>query len=334
MCVFWLISAYNTQNLLRQQAERLGQTLAQQTATQLTELVLANDLISMNVVLSGITRNSTIAEVAVLNIDREIVAAAAGTQAPVETIIPLPVKLNALEGVYLAPILLTDSVAGYIRLRLDLSYIEVGLVNNFLFVIAATLILIAVAATLTTTYFQYLISFPINLLAFSISNIRKGNGQSGEIRVKYKTLDQIFKDSLDRSIKKTAKDIRYKQGVIKRYQEVLSLMTAKTPPRKVFWNYDSIKAICNIEFADRKTIEGDKVVVKQIPYLRPYTTISHNMTKDQTRIIRIYFQHQSQSIEILQKSIRLIELYQGEHLDKEEVQYQLKKMTEDLWIKI
>ena len=174
MCVFWLISAYNTQNLLRQQAERLGQTLAQQTATQLTELVLANDLISMNVVLSGITRNSTIAEVAVLNIDREIVAAAAGTQAPVETIIPLPVKLNALEGVYLAPILLTDSVAGYIRLRLDLNYIEVGLVNNFLFVIAATLILIAVAATLTTTYFQYLISFPINLLAFSLSNIRKG----------------------------------------------------------------------------------------------------------------------------------------------------------------
>ena len=174
MCVFWLISAYNTQNLLRQQADSLGQTLAQQTAIQLTELVLANDPISMNVVLSGITRDSTIAEIAVLNIDGEIVAIAAGAQTAVETIIPLPVTLNALEGVYLAPILLADSVAGYIRLRLDLSYIEVGLVNNFLFIIAATLILIAVAATLTTTYFRYLISFPINLLAFSISNIRKG----------------------------------------------------------------------------------------------------------------------------------------------------------------
>ena len=174
MCVFWLISAYNTQNLLRQQADSLGQTLAQQTAVQLTELVLANDPISMNVVLGGITRDSTIAEIAVLNIDGEIVAVAAGAHTPVETIIPLPVTLNALEGVYLAPILLADSVAGYIRLRLDLSYIEVGLVNNFIFVIAATLILIAVAATLTTTYFRYLISFPINLLAFSISNIRKG----------------------------------------------------------------------------------------------------------------------------------------------------------------
>lgn len=174
MCAFWLISAYNTQNLLRQQADSLGQTLAQQTAIQLTELVLANDLISMNVVLVGITRDSTIAEVAVLNTNNEIIAAASGTSAPIKTIIPLPVTLNALEGVYLAPILLADSVAGYIRLTLDLSYIEVGLVNNFLYVIAASLLLMAVAATLTTTYFQYLISFPINLLAFSISNIRKG----------------------------------------------------------------------------------------------------------------------------------------------------------------
>ncbi len=114
MCVFWLISAYNTQNLLRQQADSLGQTLAQQTAVQLTELVLANDPISMNVVLGGITRDSTIAEIAVLNIDGEIVAVAAGAHTPVETIIPLPVTLNALEGVYLAPILLADSVAGYI----------------------------------------------------------------------------------------------------------------------------------------------------------------------------------------------------------------------------
>jgi uncharacterized membrane protein affecting hemolysin expression len=42
MCVFWLISNYNTQNILRQQADNLGNILAQQTATQLTELVLAS----------------------------------------------------------------------------------------------------------------------------------------------------------------------------------------------------------------------------------------------------------------------------------------------------
>ena len=39
MCIFWLISSFNTQNLLRQQADGLGQSLARQTAAQLTELM-------------------------------------------------------------------------------------------------------------------------------------------------------------------------------------------------------------------------------------------------------------------------------------------------------
>ena len=45
MCVFWLISSYNTRNLLQRQADALGEALAEQTATQLTELVLALSLI-------------------------------------------------------------------------------------------------------------------------------------------------------------------------------------------------------------------------------------------------------------------------------------------------
>jgi len=174
MCIFWLISNYNTQNLLRQQADNLGLAIAQQTAIQLTELVLANDMISMNVVLSSLIRDSSIAEIAVLNIDNDIIATAAGTQSDVSAIIPLPFELNSLQGEYIAPISLADSVAGYVRLRLDLSYIEAGIVNNFLFVLAATVLLLLLAATLTSTYFQYLISFPLKLLTFSISNIRNG----------------------------------------------------------------------------------------------------------------------------------------------------------------
>ncbi len=174
MCVFWLISNYNTQNILRQQADSLGNTLVRQTATQLTELVLANDLISMNVFLGELARNSSITEIAVINIDNEIIAAARSEQDNQSTIIPLPISLNRVQTDYLAPINVADSIAGYVRLSLDLSYIEIGIVNNFLFVLAATLLLLVIAATLTTTYFQYLISFPSNLLAFAISNIRKG----------------------------------------------------------------------------------------------------------------------------------------------------------------
>tara|TARA_R110002073_G_scaffold24112_2_gene81547 strand:+ start:246 stop:1538 length:1293 start_codon:yes stop_codon:yes gene_type:complete len=174
MCVFWLISNYNTQNILRQQADNLGNTLAQQTASQITELVLANDLISMNVYLGNLARNTTISEIAVVNIDNDIIAAARSAPSTAATIIPLPVALNRVQAEYRAPVTVADSTAGYVRLSLDLSYIEVGIVNNFIFLLGATILLLLVAAALVTTYFQYLISFPANLLAFAISNIRKG----------------------------------------------------------------------------------------------------------------------------------------------------------------
>ena len=174
MCVFWLITNYNTQNLLRQQADQLGRTLAQQTAIQLTELVLANDMISMNVVLSSLTRDSAIAEISVLSISNEVIASASGNPVPARTFIPLPIPLTRLQAQYQAPINLADSIAGFVQIRLDLSYIEATLVNNLLFVVAATVLLMIVAAALVSTYFQYLVSFPANLLAFAISNIRKG----------------------------------------------------------------------------------------------------------------------------------------------------------------
>ena len=94
MCIFWLISSFNTQNLLRQQADGLGQSLARQTAAQLTELMLANDLISMNVVLGNLARDSSIAEVSVVNVDNEIMASASGSEMQVETLIPLPFSLS------------------------------------------------------------------------------------------------------------------------------------------------------------------------------------------------------------------------------------------------
>ncbi|MBL4580583.1 MAG: hypothetical protein JKY29_02100, partial [Gammaproteobacteria bacterium] len=114
MCVFWLISNYNTQNILRQQADNLGNVLAQQTATQLTELVLANDMISMNVILGNLARNSSIGEIAVVNIDNEIIAAARSELETPATIIPLPIQLNKVQADYIAPINVAGSTAGYV----------------------------------------------------------------------------------------------------------------------------------------------------------------------------------------------------------------------------
>lgn len=175
MCVFWLISSYNSRNLLQQQADALGQSMTQQTAIQLTELVLANDLISMNVVLSGLTRDAAIAEITVLGVDNNIIAAASSQAQSMEPILPLPVPLATLSAEYRAPITLPDSVIGYVQLRLNLDYIEVGTINNLLLVAGATVLLVLVGLVMTSTYFQYLVSFPSNLLAYSLSKIREGD---------------------------------------------------------------------------------------------------------------------------------------------------------------
>ena len=174
MCAFWLISNYNTRNVLQQQADRLGQTLAQQTATQLTELVLANDLISINVILGNLTRNSAIAEIALLGVDNNILASASNAMAVATPIIPLPFALAAIQQEYRAPIAVSNSTAGYVRVILDLSYIETALVNNLLFITATTVLLLLLGAMLTNSYFQYMVAFPAKLLAFSLANIRKG----------------------------------------------------------------------------------------------------------------------------------------------------------------
>ena len=175
MCVFWLISSYNTRNLLQRQADALGETLAKQTAAQLTELVLANDLISMNVVLTSLSQAAGIEEIAVYSVDNSVIATASSRGEPLLPLIPLPVPLAAISALYEAPIALPDSVAGYVRLQLNLDYIEVGAVNNMLLVIGATALLLIVATLISNTYFQYLVSFPTNLLSFALSNIRKGD---------------------------------------------------------------------------------------------------------------------------------------------------------------
>ncbi len=175
MCVFWLISSYNTRNLLQQQADTLGQTLAQQSAIQLTELVLANDLISMNVVLSNLVRDSAIAQIAVLDIDGNTIASADGQLEAAQPLLPIPLPLGTVPATYQSPIALPDTVIGFVSLELNLDYIEVGAINNLLLIVGATLLLILVAVVMTSTYFQYLVSFPASLLSHALSNIRKGD---------------------------------------------------------------------------------------------------------------------------------------------------------------
>ena len=170
MCVFWLISNYTNQNLLRQQADSLGATVARQTAIQVTDLVLANDLISTRVFLEQLTRDSAIAEASVINVSGEEIAISINELEPPLSLLPLPTDY----GEYEAPIELENTVAGTVRIKLDLSYIEAGTGNSLIFILVAAAVIIVVAILLSINYFQYLVSFPIRLLNYAIQDIRYG----------------------------------------------------------------------------------------------------------------------------------------------------------------
>ena len=125
MTIFWLLTSYSSQNILRQQADILGKNLASQTAAQVTELMLANDLISMNVVLTSLANDSTISEVSIVDINNRIIARASAKNSEIVRLIPLPIPLLSLENDYVTPISIADSIIGYVRLTLDIGYIEV-----------------------------------------------------------------------------------------------------------------------------------------------------------------------------------------------------------------
>ena len=174
MTIFWLLTSYSSQNILRQQADILGKNLASQTAAQVTELMLANDLISMNVVLASLANDSTISEVSVVDVNNRIIARASAKNSEIVRLIPMPIPLLSLENDYVTPISIADSIIGYVRLTLDIGYIEAGMVDNLALIMIATVLLLIVSIAITTLYHKYLINFPINLLSFYIGKIRKG----------------------------------------------------------------------------------------------------------------------------------------------------------------
>jgi uncharacterized membrane protein affecting hemolysin expression len=174
LCCYWLINTYTTQSLMREHADGMGNTLARQTANQMTELMLANDLISMNVVLSALTQDSSIVRVDVLNVSNEVIATSSTRAASPAPIIPLPFKISQIQSKYTASISLANSVAGSVILTLDLGYLETGLVNSLVLNSAATLLLMAISSLLISTYFQTLVNFPASLLAFALSQVREG----------------------------------------------------------------------------------------------------------------------------------------------------------------
>jgi class 3 adenylate cyclase/uncharacterized membrane protein affecting hemolysin expression len=148
LLAFWLSLKLQLQQTLVQQTDTLGEILARQTADSVTELVLANDVLGLNVVVNQMAREDGVANITITNVDgRELTSTA--LQGLLEEDGSKP---------YVAPVTLQGAVAGYVTLSLDESFLSNPVTRPdalFFVIIAAGLVLVlaashAIAAQITT----------------------------------------------------------------------------------------------------------------------------------------------------------------------------------------
>ncbi|QRY79906.1 histidine kinase [Pseudomonas sp. PDNC002] len=125
---------------MQQQADALGQSLTTQTAQSATELLVSNDILSLNVLLNNLTKNPLVAHAAIYSVDNRILAEA-GTR-------PKQGLLGDAEGLYSTPITFQEVIAGHLRISLDMHQFEqpmtvslqsMGLISLILLLLTLTL---------------------------------------------------------------------------------------------------------------------------------------------------------------------------------------------------
>src|SRR5690606_18341905 len=69
LVAFWLALKLQLQQTVAQQTDTLGNILARQTADSVTELVLANDVLGLNVVVNQLARENGVANITISDVD-------------------------------------------------------------------------------------------------------------------------------------------------------------------------------------------------------------------------------------------------------------------------
>ncbi|MGC5699873.1 histidine kinase [Pseudomonas sp. NFXW11] len=127
---------------MHEQADALGQSLTTQTATSATELLVSNDILSLNVLLNNLTKNPLVAHAAIYSVDNRILAEAG--QRPKSSL------LGETEGVYQTKITFQDVTAGNLRISLDMTQFQQPMTISLqsMGILSAILLALALALSL------------------------------------------------------------------------------------------------------------------------------------------------------------------------------------------
>lgn len=136
----WVIGM-QFKHAMQQQAEALGTSLITQTATSATELLVSNDILSLNVLLNNLVKNPLVAHAAIYSVDNRILAEAGSR--------PTQSMLGETEGLYSTPITFQEVIAGQLRISLDMQQFQQPMTISLQSMGILSLILLALTLSLS-----------------------------------------------------------------------------------------------------------------------------------------------------------------------------------------
>ncbi|PWB33023.1 histidine kinase [Pseudomonas sp. SDI] len=142
LVIYACVMGLQFKQAMHEQADALGQSLTTQTATSATELLVSNDILSLNVLLGNLVKNPLVAHAAIYSVDNRILAEAG--QRPKNSL------LGEVEGLYQTKITFQDVTAGQLRISLDMSQFQQPLTISLqsMGILAAILLALALALSL------------------------------------------------------------------------------------------------------------------------------------------------------------------------------------------
>ena len=142
LVIYACVMGLQFKQAMHEQADALGQSLTTQTATSATELLVSNDILSLNVLLGNLVKNPLVAHAAIYSVDNRILAEAG--QRPRNSL------LGEAEGLYQTKITFQDVTAGQLRISLDMSQFQQPMLISLqsMGILAAILLALALSLSL------------------------------------------------------------------------------------------------------------------------------------------------------------------------------------------
>lgn len=137
MAIYASVMGLQFKQAMQQQADAVGHSLLEQTATSATELLVADDVLSLNVLLNNLVKNPLVAHAAIFSADQKRTLAEAGK------------RPSRSEEAYSQPITFQSVTAGHLQLTLDRQQFQMPMIISLQSMGILSLILLALTLSLS-----------------------------------------------------------------------------------------------------------------------------------------------------------------------------------------